>query len=263
MKNKILLFLFSLTLLIKTGYGVDFAFYCKCYCPPNSTIVKVKDCSICNKNLCIEQKLCITQNSTTTTSSTSNKPRSIQDLDNQYSSIDIKTSLLSYTEYLYASLLGKVKRDYMFNENDIENFEKRKEKPINKELDNKEKSNESKLKDEKSNETKIKDEKSKDEENNNNKETPTETNKSSNTTIEEETVIHIIESGTDNGYRKNEEENWMTECFKRGSIKDEIIIILFLSLTGILLIYAFMKKCFANNYEDGMKYNYQTLNNSN
>lgn len=240
MKNKILLFLFSLIVLIKTGYGVDFAFYCKCYCPPNSTIVKVKDCSVCNKNLCIEQKLCITQNSTTTTSTISNKPRSIQDLDNQYSTIDIKTSLVSYTEYLYASLLGKVKRDYMFNEDDIKNFEKRKEKPINKELNNKEKSNESK----------IKDEKSKDKENNN-IETPTETNKSSNTTIEEETIIHIIESGTDNGYRKNEEENWMTECFKRGSIKDEVIIILFLSLTGILLIYAFMKKCFTNNYEDG------------
>jgi len=92
----------------------------------------------------------------------------------------------------------------MFNEDDIKNFEKRKEKPINKELNNKEKSNESK----------IKDEKSKDKENNN-IETPTETNKSSNTTIEEETIIHIIESGTDNGYRKNEEENWMTECFSK------------------------------------------------
>ncbi|OUM59646.1 hypothetical protein PIROE2DRAFT_46877, partial [Piromyces sp. E2] len=130
---------------------------CKCYCPPNSTIVKVKDCTVCNKNLCIEQRLCVFQNK------------------------------------------------------DIESPDKN-------------------------------------------------NNKSTNST--DESDIHIIESGTDDGYQKSEEENWMTECFKRGSIKDETIIILFLGSTGILLIYAIMKRCFANNYEDGMKYNYTTLNNN-
>jgi len=49
---------------------------------------------------------------------------------------------------------------------------------------------------------------------------------------------------------------------ERGSIKDEAIILLFLGSTGILLTYAIMKKYFANNYEDAMKYNYTTLNNN-
>lgn len=284
---KFLIFILSLVICIKTSYGVDFAFYCKCYCPPNSTIVKVKDCSVCNKNLCIEQKLCVFQNSTYATL----KPRNVQDPKSSYTEIgknNVVSSLVSYPEYLYALLLGNVKRDYMIdiNENENENiiYEKRKEKVDEKKNDkDKEKNDDDNDDKEKNDDDKEKNEKE-DDKTNKDKEQEEKTdhnqeqdNKFNNETDifndnnhdnstkaddEEETVISIIESGTDNGYQKSEEENWMTECFKRGSLKDESIIILFISSTGVLLVYAVMKKCFANNYEDGMKYNYTTLNNT-
>eukprot|EP00833_Pecoramyces_ruminatium_P018071 jgi/Orpsp1_1/1192103/evm.model.d7180000090601.1 len=255
MKSGILLYILSLAVFIKIGYCVDFAFYCKCFCPPNSTIVKVKDCSVCNKNLCIEQKLCVFQNSTTTTNSTTNsqRPRSIEQKSiiieekREY----VETSFVSYSEYLYSLIFGKVKRNLMINDDlDIEiNKEKRKtkskvDKSTNKSTnkteplvdDNKKSNNKTDLINDDNNEH------------------------DSGKVEEEENVISIIETGTEDGYQKSEEENWMTECFKRGSLKDEAIIVLFIGSTGILLVYAIMKKCFAN--EDAIKYNYATLNNN-
>jgi len=262
MKYRILLFIASLAIFVKTGYGVDFAFYCKCYCPPNSTIVKVKDCSVCNKNLCIEQKLCVFQNSTVATSTSSQKPRSFEDPKQTIVEEEknyIESSFVSYPEYLYALLLGRVKRDFMINtdeENHNIDIEKRKKEKSNK-LNNKEKSTVDDDKEEQTIENK-KEYKANDTDVFNDNENERESEKPE----EEETVISIIETGTEDGYQKSEEENWMTECFKRGSLKDESIIVLFIGSTCILLVYAVMKKCFANNYEDGMKYNYTTLNNN-
>ncbi|ORX41704.1 hypothetical protein BCR36DRAFT_587814 [Piromyces finnis] len=154
------------------------------------------------------------------------------------------------------------------------NKEKRKVvQEVDKELNNNNNNEENDIKedDNENNKNNVKEEdNNNEEENKEDKSEEKETSNTNNTSStdankpeETESVIHIIESGTDDGYQKSEEENWMTECFKRGSIKDEAIILLFLGSTGILLVYASMKKCFANNYEDGMKYNYTTLNNSN
>jgi len=253
MKIGILLYIVSLTVFIKAGYSVDFAFYCKCFCPPNSTIVKVKDCSVCNKNLCIEQKLCVFQNSTSITpTNNSQSPRSIQESETIIMNEKrdyIESSFVSYPEYLYALLFGRVKRNLMINDN-ISNEKRKIKSMINKSSnktesyidDNKKSDNNTELFNDNENDESGKAEEEGEE--------------------EEETVISIIETGTEDGYQKSEEENWMTECFKRGSLKDEAIIVLFLSSTGILLMYAIMKKCFANNYEDAMKYNYTTLNNN-
>ncbi|KAL6611935.1 hypothetical protein LY90DRAFT_506487 [Neocallimastix californiae] len=248
MKYGILLFITLLAIFVKTGYGVDFAFYCKCYCPPNSTIVKVKDCSVCNKNLCIEQKLCVFQNNTVATSTSSQRPRSFEDPKQTImeEKSNIESSFVSYPEYLYALLLGRVKRDYMIN-NDEEDRSinvKKRRNGKSKNLDNEEKPTVDDDKEEQNIEDK-KEYKANDTDVFNDNENEYESEKPE----EEETVISIIETGTEDGYQKSEEENWMTECFKRGSLKDESIIVLFIGSTCILLVYAVMKKCFANNYE--------------
>jgi len=108
--------------------------------------------------------------------------------------------------------INKEKRKIGKNVDGEEENDSKKDEKEEKEDDNKEDNNKEKEEDNKEEENKE----------DNNKEDDPSSDKSTNSTDtndqapeESESVINIIESGTDDGYQKSEEENWMTECFSK------------------------------------------------